>query len=230
MKNSLPYSRGVAILMLGALATSSLAPAAEAGTVRRWKGSIAGYQVESAPRVTYVHRSSNAAPLVAGLIGGVILGTALSNAHSAVDVGYSYYDPYREVRYSSLDAYDHFDSYGYPQLVQVFRGGDRVRQVYWNNGGWRDYHGDWRAYRGWQGNRGWHRGGRWGGGYGYRSEGWQNDGGAYRNDGGQRYRDDGRRGENWRDRSDWRDGGGRDRGDWQNRGDSQDRNDEGDGR
>lgn len=84
----------VAILTLAVLATTTLAPVAEAGHRhgdgggnggRRYKGA----QYEShgnrgyGARVVEVHHSSSAGPVIAGIIGGVALGAILANSSHA---------------------------------------------------------------------------------------------------------------------------------------------------
>lgn len=144
-------------LMLAVVAAAYVAPAvAEAGNAyghyRRWKPGPNGYRystrpvVRSYPRYSVRH-SSGAAPFIAGLIGGAILGTALSQSHAHATVVASYYDPYCGITFGSLDACRaHFRGCGHPEVIRVVEGGRYTRDLCWQNGGWRDYHGDF-SYR-----------------------------------------------------------------------------------
>lgn len=157
MKSSLKLRSAVAILMLGVFATSMVAPVAEAGhgrgNSRRWKRAPVVREVRysspscAAPRVSYVRRHSDAGPILAGIVGGIVLGAALANAQPAVHASYSYWDPYCETSYGSLSSYrSHIRGCGHPQVVRVIevRSGDPVRDLCWQNDAWREYHGDWR--------------------------------------------------------------------------------------
>ncbi len=155
MHNLLDPRRMVATLVLGALATTLVAPVAEAGhdrgRHRRWKHvREVRCDVRPAPvsHVTYVHRHSDAGPIPAGIVGGLVLGAALSNAQPAVHASYSYWDPYCEVSYGSLErARSHFRGCDHPRVVRVIevRSGDYVRDLCWRDSAWREYHGEWRA-------------------------------------------------------------------------------------
>ena len=216
MKLFLRNRRWVVTLMLGVITAALVAPAAEAGNAyghyRRWKPGPRRYvsysYVRPAPvRVGYYEHSSGAAPFIAGLIGGAILGTALSQSHATVSTGY--YDPYCDITFSSLDACrSHFRHYDHPEVIRVVEGGHFTRDLCWSGGGWRDYHGSWgRGDRdGWNGRDG----GRWNDDRGdtrSRDDGrWNDDRGdsRYRDDGGSNDRGDDSR---WNDRDD--DGGNR---------------------
>jgi hypothetical protein len=170
----------------GLLASTALTLAAPAfARDRRYK------RVQSAPveRVVVRERSSSAAPLVAGLIGGFILGQAVSSQsrtvvqHDSYDYGYSqpveypsyrYYDPYGDDWYDSLDQCE-FQSGG-PRVVFVIdvSSGHRVRSLQYNRGRWNRYDGDVVVYRG--GSR--HRFGD--SGYRYRSRERDDDHRRYR--------------------------------------------------
>jgi len=154
MKSLLHPRRAVATLMLGVFATMLLAPVAEAGNGRgnhrRWKRHPVVREVryvQPAPRAHYVHRHSDAGPILAGIVGGIVLGAAIANAQPAVHASYSYWDPYCEVRYSTLDRYrTHIRSCDHPRVVRVMdrRSGHHVRDLCWREDAWREYHGDWR--------------------------------------------------------------------------------------
>jgi len=95
MTHALNHKRWIAGLLATALAVTSLTPAAEAGhgKGRRYKGEFRGHS-GYAPQRVIVRERSNAGPLIAGLIGGVVLGTAIANAshsdgyYSRAEVGY----------------------------------------------------------------------------------------------------------------------------------------------
>jgi hypothetical protein len=141
--------RWAATLMLTVIVAAFVAPAAQAGMAhyRRWKPGPNGYSysvrpvVRSYPRY-YARQSSGAAPFIAGLIGGAILGTALSQSHAHASVAASYYDPYCGISFGSLDACRaHFRGCGHPEVVRVIEGGRSTRELCWQNGGWRDWQG-----------------------------------------------------------------------------------------
>lgn len=131
--------------------TSASAAFADRGGRRRFKGVNDGFPVQ---RVIVRERSSSAGPAIAGLIGGFLLGTAVSsNAHPVIVhehrgycppvVEYRYYDPYDDVWFDSLDecSYRH----RHPRIIQVIdiRSGRHVRTLGWRDGGWRRMSGDW---------------------------------------------------------------------------------------
>ncbi|MEO5618880.1 MAG: hypothetical protein ABIS67_14020 [Candidatus Eisenbacteria bacterium] len=159
MKSLLHNRRIGAVLMLGVIATTLLAPLAEAGhgrgngrgNGRRWKHAPVvvrevhhSYPVHASTRVSYVRRQSNAGPILAGIVGGLVLGAALSHAQPSVRASYSYYDPYCEESYGSLERYrSHSRGCDHPQVVRVIEvsSGDCVRDLCWRDNGWRDYDG-----------------------------------------------------------------------------------------
>jgi len=154
--------RTVAVGLLATTAVLLLAPIAEAGNGRhhrRYKGmSRRVQQVGQAcdSRVVISHRSrhSNAGPVIAGVIGGLILGTAIGNAqarpvvHERVvvrEARHRYFDPYCEQYYDDLDecrlaSRDH----RHPRIVQVIdsRRDECVETLRWEQGGWRQVHDD----------------------------------------------------------------------------------------
>ncbi len=122
--------RGVVGLLLVALSLALMAPLSYAdrghrGHGKRYKGGRhrVTHVVRHYPRypVRYVERHhwhSGAGPLIAGLVGGFVLGATLS--HAAPPSGYSYYDPYCERAYPSLNVYTrHVHSCSHPAVVQV---------------------------------------------------------------------------------------------------------------
>ena len=194
MNLSFRKRRWAATLMLAGIAVAYVAPAAQAaGHYRRWKPVPSyGYGVRYARpypvRIGYYQRSSSAAPFIAGLVGGAILGTVLSQPHVHATVATTYYDPYCDITFGSLDACRaHFDRFDHPHVIRVVEGGRFTRDLCWDNGGgWRDWHGSWRgddSYR----NDGWRR-------YDDRDPRWKDD--RSWND----RRDDGRDDRRWNDR------------------------------
>ena len=151
-------------LALAAFAIAALSPAAQAEH-RRYKGEPADYpppaarHVQHAPRVVYVERHSDAAPLLAGLIGGLVIGSVLAQSGPpapAVEPAYYYWDPYCHERFTSFAIYRaHVHRHYHPRVVRVISmdSGECVDTVHWSGG-------DWRSERGWHdGSCG--RGGDW---------------------------------------------------------------------
>lgn len=98
--------RPIVVVMLAAFMLATFAPLAEADRrKRRYKGGRGYTRVverHHAPVHRYYRRGdSNAGPLVAGLIGGFILGALTTKA--ARQEKYVYWDPYCERGYSSFD-------------------------------------------------------------------------------------------------------------------------------
>ena len=124
----------------------STASTAYADHGRRFKGVSNGFPVQR----VIVREHSSAGPAVAALIGGFILGSAISaNAHPVyvheAPVYYSpvyrYYDPYEGVWFDSLDEC-HFHGY-HPAVVQVIdvRSGRHVRSLRFHDGCWHRFEG-----------------------------------------------------------------------------------------
>jgi hypothetical protein len=125
----------------------STASVAYADRGRRFKG------VSEAPvQRVIIREHSSAAPAVAALIGGFILGTAVSASSHPVIVHepvyyappvavYRYWDPYAHVWYESLDEC-RFHRY-HPALVQVIdvRSGRCVRSLRFHDGAWHRFEG-----------------------------------------------------------------------------------------
>ena len=139
-------------MLLAAFATTALSPAAHAAH-RRYKG--AGYYSPPpasygyAPRrVVYIERHSDAAPLFAGLIGGIVIGSVLAQNRApapAVAPAYYYWDPYNHVRYEALPVYDsRYCYHEHPRVLRVVSvdTGECVDTYHW-------HHGDWHSERGW---------------------------------------------------------------------------------
>jgi len=146
MNSNLSRTIHSALLATMLLSTASVAYADHG---RRFKSVSNAYPVQR----VIVREHSSAAPAVAALIGGFILGTAVSaNAHPvfvheapaycAPPVAvYRYWDPYEGVWYASLDEC-HFHRY-HPALVQVIdvRSGRYVRSLRFRDGAWHRFEG-----------------------------------------------------------------------------------------
>jgi hypothetical protein len=145
----------------GLIATTvlSLAAPAFAGSGRRYKNV---YPAASAQRVVVHQHSSSAGPVLAGIVGGFILGAAIANSHPVVVhqpvyshpvAAYRYYDPYNQIWFDSLDqcAYNHHYR-GHSRLIHVIdvNSGRHVRTLRYGDGHWyrvagrhsRHYHED----------------------------------------------------------------------------------------
>ena len=232
--------RWAATLMLTVIVAAFVVPAAQAGMAhyRRWKPGPNGYSYSTRPVVRsypryYQRTSSGAAPFVAGLIGGAILGTALSQSHAHASVAASYYDPYCDIRFGSLDACrTHFRGCGHPEVIRVVESGRYTRDLCWQNGGWQDYRGGWSgdfSYRSRDDGGRWNgrEGGRWndrrdGGQWNDRDPRWKSEGGSrWKNDRGWNdRRDDSSDDRRWNGRRD----APRDDRRWNDRNDDDDRN------
>ena len=148
--------RWIAGLVLATVAVATLSPAAQAdhSRWRRYKGApgycptpVVRHVVYSPRPVYYYQRHSSAAPLVAGLIGGLVIGTAIAHAAQpvAVHASYGYYDPYCEESFATLDLYrSHLYRHHHPQVVRVIEldSGSCVDSYRWSDGGWRSWDGD----------------------------------------------------------------------------------------
>lgn len=134
------------LLAASLLSTASLA---NAHGTRRFKGADDAIPVQ---RVV-IREHSSAAPAVAALIGGFLLGSAVSaNAHAVYGhepvyyshpvVVYRYYDPYADLWYDNLDEC-HF-RYHHPRFVQVFdvSSGRCVRSLRFHDGSWHRFDDD----------------------------------------------------------------------------------------
>ncbi|MEO5989692.1 MAG: hypothetical protein ABIU54_12870 [Candidatus Eisenbacteria bacterium] len=141
------------------LATTSLltfAPIAEAGhgrgrgNGRRYKDDRQAYCSAPSQQRVYVREScgSSAGPVLAGVVGGFILGTAVANRSDrnyrrAPARSYRYYDPSCDESYASLDqCRTHFRDHGCrSHVIRVIEvsSGECVRSVRYEGGNWRDY-------------------------------------------------------------------------------------------
>lgn len=148
-------TRWTAIALIATTSLLALAPAANADHGRgrgahRYKGMPVVHVEHRAPR--YVVREGSAAPLIAGLVGGFVLGSVINNsAPRRVEYveQYRYYDPYEGDWYDSMDSYWHRSRYcRHPRVLRVVevRSGDCVRVIRWNDGRWNECDRD--SYRG----------------------------------------------------------------------------------
>jgi hypothetical protein len=147
MKTLLPIRRTIAVLMLSLVTLSSLAPAAMAdrgGYPRHGNGGPHGREFRyqgwgRAPVI--VERHSDAGPVIAGLVGGLLLGAVLSHQQPAVHVHYSYWDPYDNAGFATLgECQDFIWRHDHPRVIRVIDDSDGrcVRTLYWRHGGWSD--------------------------------------------------------------------------------------------
>lgn len=142
------------IALLASTVLTTVAPAAQAGHAygRRYK------RVYAAPATQYVYarpvvvHEHSAAPVLAGLVGGFILGAAVASHATPVVVSASncpppphysqyYYDSYCGEWFTSLSAAREHCGYArHPWQVQVYasRGGECMRTMRWSDGAWYD--------------------------------------------------------------------------------------------
>ena len=142
-------NRALAVLLLVALAGASLAPAAlAAGRARYKRGRPARPGVvRVVHRGPYdIRRHSDAGALV-GFLGGLVVGSVLSNARPPAPLppAYEYYDPYCHRHFATVGAYDeHLYYHRHPRSVEVIEvhGGRCVDSMDWRDGRWcsRDDH------------------------------------------------------------------------------------------
>ncbi len=152
--NAYPHlTRWISTGLLASAVLALAAPAFADNGRRRYKGVQSHSPVQ---RVVIRERSSSAGPALAGLIGGFILGAAVSsNAHPVIvherpyrraTVVYRYYDPYGDEWYDSLD--DCEFRHGGPRIIQVIdvRSGHHVRSLRYRDGRWNRCEDDRRGY------------------------------------------------------------------------------------
>lgn len=131
--------RGAGVLLAAALVTALLAPAADAG--RRGP-----YRHGHGHGPVIIERHSDAGAVV-GFLGGLVLGTIISNAQSApppvceraAATDYEFYDPWCRATFASLERYElHLDRHRHPRTAEVveLRSGRRVDTVRWYDGRW----------------------------------------------------------------------------------------------
>ncbi len=142
--NTLTYStRWIAAGLLAATVLS-LATPASAGHGRRYKnvGHSAPYQ-----SVVVTRHSSGAGPVLAGLIGGFILGATVAHAQPVVVhervyshpvASYRYYDPYERIWFDSLDDCEYGHYRGHSRVIHVIDTGSgrHVRTLRYGDGHW----------------------------------------------------------------------------------------------
>jgi len=155
--NALKHStRWIATGLLAATVLSLASPAF-AGHGRRYKN------VYSAPvqQVVVRQHSSSAGPVLAGIIGGFILGATVANAQPVVVhervyshpvAVYRYYDPYAGIWFDSLDQCEYRHYRGHSRVIHVIDvgSGQHVRTLRYGDGHWyrvdgrysRHYHED----------------------------------------------------------------------------------------
>ena len=131
--------RTIAILLVTALAVSALAPAASADRGRRYKGRgpVVREVFVRHPRSHVVVRGSSAAPVIAGFLGGLILGATMT--HAAPPPDYYYWDPYCHERFASLEIYgSHIHRHRHPGVVRVIevRTGECAYDYRYDEGRW----------------------------------------------------------------------------------------------
>jgi hypothetical protein len=138
-------NRTLGVLLLVALASASLAPAARAdrdhGRFRRGGPVYPGRGV-----VRVVHRGPyfverhSEAGAIAGFLGGLVLGSVLSNARPAVPPpAYEYYDPYCDQSFVTIEAYDeHLYYHRHPRTAEIIEvhSGRCVDTLNWRDGRW----------------------------------------------------------------------------------------------
>ena len=146
MKSNSIGNRALAVLLLAALTSASLAPAALAdGRARYRRGRPSGPGV-----VRVVHRGpyfiephSDAGAIV-GFIGGLVVGSILSSTPPPPPE-YEYYDPYCRRHFVTVGAYDeHLAYHRHPRSAEVIEvhSGRCVDTMDWRDGRWcsRDDH------------------------------------------------------------------------------------------
>ena len=152
------FTRGIQLALAGTLAAASLASPAAADHWRRYKHDprFAHFAYAPVRERVYISRSSCGVPAFAGFVGGLVIGSAIAHAaappppvYCAPAPVYTYYDPYCDRRYDSLDeCASHFHHYScHPRVVQVIEvdSGRCVGERYWIHGRWYDddERGDW---------------------------------------------------------------------------------------
>lgn len=137
------HQRWIAATLAGVMVLGTVSPAWAGNGKRRYKGPrvVETRIVRHAwhpPVQRVVVRESSAAPVVAGILGGLILGAAIAHAGSPPP-DYYYWDPYCERRFASLEVYrGHFGRHHHPRVVRVIEV-DSGRCAYsyrWHEGAW----------------------------------------------------------------------------------------------
>ena len=152
MKLNTTMTRWITTGLLAASVLSIASTAfADRGGRRRFKGGSEDWRGQ---RVVARQHSSSVGPVLAGLVGGFILGSAVSsNAHPVVVqerryssrqvAGYRYHDPYCDQWYDSIDDCE-FRGHRHPRIVQVIDvcSGRQVQTLRRHDGRWQDYDDD----------------------------------------------------------------------------------------
>jgi hypothetical protein len=135
-------TRALALLLLIALSTAALAPAAAADHRQvRYKRISRGYGprvvrvIHGGPMIIERHSDFGA---VAGFLGGLVVGSVLSNAPPPPPV-YEYFDPYCHQRFATVVAYDdHLYRHRHPRRLEVIEvhSGRCVDTWDWRDGRW----------------------------------------------------------------------------------------------
>lgn len=140
MKRNPNRTRALVALLLVAVASASLAPAALADRDHGWqRGRAAIVRGHRGPWI--VERHSDAGALV-GFLGGLVVGSILSNAATPAPPPppvYEYEDPFCHRTFDSLEAYEyHLDRHPHPREVDVIEvhSGRRVDTLEWRDDGW----------------------------------------------------------------------------------------------
>ena len=159
MKLSTTLQRWTATGLLATACFLTLAPAAQAGHGyghRRYKGvnEVRVVRRDHDSRVVVRERSS-AGPVLAGILGGFILGAAVAGQHPTVvrerecappPPRYRYFDPYCDEYMEDLDECRlHQRDHRHPRVVRVIEisSGDCVQDLRWYDGQWHEEDMDW---------------------------------------------------------------------------------------
>ena len=141
MSHATRSTRILAVALLASTCLLTLAPVAEAGHKRHKNR----HHRHAPARSVVVYRSSPA-PVLAGLIGGFIIGSAYARSTPVVHTvayapapRYRYWDPYCDTWFVSLSSCrEHSDYHEHPQIVKVYddNGGPCLRTMQWSAGAW----------------------------------------------------------------------------------------------
>ena len=133
-------------VLLAAILLATVAPAAQADhqRTRRYNNVWPAYTSRvvtryQSPGSVYIVRRSSAGPAIAGFLGGLFLGATLAHAAPA---GFSYYDPYCDERFVSLEIYRaHLRYHRHPRIVRVIAldSGDCVGTYHDRYRRWQDW-------------------------------------------------------------------------------------------
>ncbi len=155
-------TRSIAIGLIASTALLTLAPLAHAGNGkhkhRRYKGveCVSPYSAQRSHWRVVQSRRSDAGPVLAGVVGGLILGTAIAHARTEPvvvrervvvrEAPHRYYDPYCERWYDDLDECRlSMREHRHPRIVQVIdvRRDHCVETLRWSRDGWDRLGRDW---------------------------------------------------------------------------------------